>query len=335
MQTTASNRKVHQLLAAVRDGKLIVKPSFQRRLVWKNKDKCNFLQTVLDEYPFPEVYIATGEVNLETGEGTELLVDGQQRLTTLCQYFEASEDLQLGNQIPPYADLPGKDKQRFLEYDVVVRDLGSLHEKDIEKVFQRINSTGYSLNAMEIHNSRFDGEFKVTAEIIAENEFFSNHRIFSANEIRRMEDTRFVLGYMTTALSTYFNRDSEIETYLEMYNEEFPGANDIQLETKRVLDFIEGCGFSPSSRAWKHADVFTLLVEAHRALVREHLELDLETVGQDLNEFYTRVDSRYGNNEGHDDVVAYQRAALQATNDRSNRIKRGEIIAAILRKQTN
>lgn len=335
MKTTASNRKVHQLLAAVRDGKLIVKPSFQRRLVWKNKDKCNFLQTVLDEYPFPEVYIATGEVNLDTGEGTELLVDGQQRLTTLCQYFEASRDLQLGNQIPPYADLPEKDKRRFLAYDVVVRDLGSLHEKEIEKIFQRINSTGYSLNAMEIHNSRFDGEFKITAEKIAEDEFFSNHRIFSANEIRRMEDTRFVLGYMTTVLSTYFNRDSEIATYLEMYNEEFPGSTDIQNETRRVLDFIEGCGFNQSSRVWKHADVFTILVEIHRALVRERLELDIETVGKCLIEFYSRVDSPSGNSEDDDDVVAYQRAALQATNDRSNRIKRGEIIGAILKTQPN
>ena len=118
-------------------------------------------------------------------------------------------------------------KKRFLQYDVVVRDLGSLSDREIKQVFQRINSTGYSLNAMEIDNSRFDGEFKVTAERIAEDEFFASHRVFSSNQVRRMEDTRFVLAYMITIMSTYFNRDAEIESYLEMYNEEFLEADAI------------------------------------------------------------------------------------------------------------
>lgn len=46
-----------------------------------------FIETVLLNYPFPEVYVAAGEVDVETCEGKELLVDGQQRVTTLRQYF--------------------------------------------------------------------------------------------------------------------------------------------------------------------------------------------------------------------------------------------------------
>jgi uncharacterized protein with ParB-like and HNH nuclease domain len=61
--------------------------------VWTNKDKVRFLETVLNEYPFPEIYIAAGDVDLETGKGTELLVDGQQRITTLYQYFNGSDEL--------------------------------------------------------------------------------------------------------------------------------------------------------------------------------------------------------------------------------------------------
>ena len=332
MKTTASNRKIHQLLTAVRNGTLIINPAFQRRLVWKATDKCNFLQTVLDEYPFPEIYIATGEVDLETGEGTEMLVDGQQRVSTLCQYFDGSDELKLGDGLPPYADLPQNMKEQFLQYDVVVRDLGSLHDDQIRSVFQRINSTGYSLSAMEVHNARFDGEFKITAERIGEDEFFANHRVFSANQIRRMEDTRFLLAYMTTALSSYFHRDSEIVRYLEMYNEDFHDADIIQGETKRVLAFIEECTFEPSARVWKHADVFTLLVETHRAIEKEKLPLDHQRVGNSLKAFYDRVDCSDSATEPHEAVTVYQRAALQATNDRGNRLRRGEIIAEIIRK---
>src|SRR5579863_8984673 len=124
MKTTGTNRKVRELLTHLREGKLVPRPDFQRRLVWNNKDKSSFLGTVLLNYPFPEVYVAAGDVNVETGAGTELLVDGQQRLTTLLQYFSASPDLILFGGLQPYGDLTREKKEAFLQYDVVVRDLG-------------------------------------------------------------------------------------------------------------------------------------------------------------------------------------------------------------------
>ena len=332
MKTTATNKKVRELLTAVRDESLEIKPPFQRRLVWKNRDKCKFIETVLDEYPFPEIYVATGELDLETGEGTQLLVDGQQRISTLFQYFNGSDDLKLGNDIPRYADLPNEMQNRFLQYDVVVRDLGALSDEEIKNVFQRINSTGYSLNAMEINNSRFDGEFKATAEKIAEDKFFSDHRIFSVNQIRRMDDTRFVLAYLTTVKSTYFNLDREIERFLEMYDEEFQDAAEMKADTRDVFSLIEECDFEPSSRVWRRlADIFTLMVETYWALKRDSLEIDCEEVARRLKDFYHCVDQSDSSPETDQDVAAYHRATLQGSNSRSNRITRGKIIARILR----
>lgn len=330
MKTTATNRKIRVLLTAMREGGLVPNPSFQRRLVWKSKDKQNFLKTVLDDYPFPEIYIAAGDVNLETGEGTEMLVDGQQRLTTLNQYFTDSPDLELSDDIPPYAELPDDAKKRFLEYDVVIRDLGSLSIAEIRSVFRRINSTSYSLNAMEIQNSRFDGEYKVCGENVAANPFFAIHRFFSTNEIRRMEDTKFALTWITTMLSNYFNRDIEIEGYLATYNEEFKHGPRIKKETNRVLKFIDDCEFEPSLRVWKKADMFTLLVEIHRALEKSKLNLVPYKTGEHLKKFYESVDRLLESNRRDDDAGNYHKAALQATNDRGNRVVRGEIIERVL-----
>src|SRR5579862_5233870 len=113
MKTTATNRKIRELLTQLREGTLIPNPDFQRRLVWNNKDKSKFLETVLLNFPFPEVYVAAGAVDVETGEGKELLVDGQQRLTTLRQYFTASPDLTLSGGVKPYADLTKEEKESF------------------------------------------------------------------------------------------------------------------------------------------------------------------------------------------------------------------------------
>ena len=332
MKTSATNRKVGKLLTDIRNHNLIPRPEFQRRLVWTNKDKQNFLQTVLHQYPFPEIYVATSDVDLETGEGTEMLVDGQQRLTTLNQYFTGSQELKLPDTISAYSKLDKSQKVDFLEYEVVVRDLGRLSIEEIKEVFNRLNSTGYSLNAMEIQNARFNGEFKQFGETIALNEFFEKHRIFSASDIRRMEDTRFVLSFIITIMSTYFTRANELESYLSTYNDEFEEKKQLCEAINCVFDFVESLGFDQASRVWKKADLFTLLVETYRAIVKDKFKLNTGKVAGRLDSFYKKVDIFGSSGKGDGKAGKYHKAALQATNDRQNRIDRGTIIKNVIRK---
>lgn len=332
MKTSATNRKVGKLLTDIRNHNLIPRPEFQRRLVWTNKDKQNFLQTVLQQYPFPEIYVATSDVDLETGEGTEMLVDGQQRLTTLNQYFTDSQELKLSDTVPAYSKLDKSQKIDFLEYEVVVRDLGRLSIEEIKEVFKRLNSTGYSLNAMEIQNSRFNGEFKQFGETIASNEFFERHRVFNASDIRRMDDTRFVLSFIITIMSTYFTRANELEDYLSTYNDKFEAKKQLCEAIDCVFDFVESLGFDQTSRVWKKADIFTLLVETHRAIIKDKLILKTRKVAGSLDSFYKKVDIFGSSGTGDKNVGTYHKAALQATNDRQNRIDRGNIIKDVIRE---
>jgi uncharacterized protein with ParB-like and HNH nuclease domain len=336
MKSTASNRRLRLLLTGIRNKTLIPNPDFQRRLVWTNKDKSNFLDTVLNGYPFPEIYIAAGNVNPETGEGTEWLVDGQQRISTLYQYFEGSDELRLGKDIKPYKELSKEQQIEFLEYEVVVRDLGSMSLEDIKRIFERINATSYSLNAMEIHNSRFDGEFKRFAEEISQHSFFNDHRVFSTNEIRRMRDISFVLVFVITIMSAYFNREDELENYLERYNDEFELKNELGNNITKVFKFIDECNFGPRERVWKKSDLLNLLVEIYHTIILRSLELDSHDVGEKLKRFYIKVDHYPDLDEDEatpeelKDISEYSKAASQATNDRSSRIKRGEIIQKII-----
>ncbi len=330
MRTTATNRRLRVLLTGIRNGSLVPRPEFQRRLVWTTKDKRSFLDTVVSGYPFPEIYVAAGDVNPDTGEGTELLVDGQQRITTLYEYFVGSPELKLGRGLQPYQDLDNESKIRFLEYDVVVRDLGALSIDKITEVFARLNATAYSLNAMEMHNARYNGAFKQFGERIAQDAFFERHRVFSINEVRRMADVRFALTFIITIMSTYFNRDDALEKYLETYNDNFDSEQDLYKEVQDVFDFIEACHFPAASRAWKRSDVFTLLVETHRARSKLGLELDPKEVGSRLMAFYSAVDEVSETADGRPELQAYALASVQATNDRSSRIRRGEIVQAVI-----
>lgn len=332
MNTSASNRRLRVLLTAISAGTLIPQPDFQRRLVWTNKDKVEFIKTVVHRYPFPEIYIAAGKVDPKTGEGAEVLVDGQQRITTLYQYFKGDPELRLPPEISKYADLPEDEQIAFLEYSVVVRDLGAMSIEVIRDVFKKINSTSYGLNAMEVDNARYGGEFKSFGETFSEKNFFENYKVFTSSDIKRMNDVRYCLGLTVTVMTTYFNRDKEIEPFLEKYNENFPAKDDIEKNIDNVLGFINALNFTPDSRAMKKADFYTLFVEVYRLIINEQKKPDKAKCRKLLDDFYEKVievssDIYSGKDE---QPRIYYKAALQASNDRSSRISRGKIISDIL-----
>lgn len=332
MKTVGTNIKLRVLLTDIRDRKLIPRPEFQRRLVWSDKHKNAFIDTVLQGLPFPEIYVAAGDVDLTTGEGNQMLVDGQQRISTLNEYFIGSQDLKLSRTTLPYVKLSNEAKSNFLDYDVVARDLGQVSIEQIIKVFERINSTRYALNAMEVHNARYDGEFKKFAEDLAECWFFERHRTFGAQDIRRMNDLVFVLTLSITLLSTYFNRDDELENYLRQYNDDFPARDILYEEISSVFSFVEDCSFDEKLRVWKKADLFTLLVEIHRHLVRDKFRMHPAHVGKKLTEFYESVDAPSSQDRSEEPSAAerYRIDTIQATNDRSSRMRRGKIISDVI-----
>lgn len=327
MRTSPTTLKVRQLVTLTREGKLIPRPEFQRRLVWTTEDKIRFMDTILKGMPFPEIYVANGPVNVDTGEGQQLLVDGQQRVTTIVDYF-SGDPKTYGTALPAYAGLDEVSKREFLDYDVTVRDLGSISPAEIIEVFRRINSTRYSLNEIEINNAVYTGDLMTLASGFAEHDFFEKNRIFRPTDIKRMGDVRFVLQLIVTMIAGYFDRDELLEKYLSEYNEGFPLRDQVALRLARIFDFIEECGFAKNSRIWKRSDLFSLIISLDRQLI-DFPNLSPIDALKRLEDFYAEVDRRGMTSEDYA-VATYAKAALQASNDRINRIRRGVILENIL-----
>lgn len=332
MQTSATNKRIRELLKGLREKSIIPNPHFQRRLVWSNAHKIAFLETVLQGLPFPEIFMAAGSVDPDSGEGNELIVDGQQRITTLNQYFIASPDLKIPNgRIPAYKNLSDDEKRKFLEYQIVVRDLGQLTEDQTRDMFQRINSTRYALNAMEVNNSRFDGALKRFAEDISNEAFFQENAVFTALDGRRMNDIRFTLTLIISMLSGYFNRDDEHELYLEQYNDDFPEVLQIERRFRATAKFLDSCKFPAKSRIWQKADLLTVLVETDRALHLDSLHVTPTKVGRELTTFFNEVDEVTRSANHSEDAGEYYRRVRSGVNDRISRISRGGLISERLK----
>jgi Protein of unknown function DUF262 len=333
-----SVRRIGDLIDDVADKRLIVRPFFQRRQVWNNADKERFIDTILQGYPFPEIFIAEGK---REGKGTrreKLLVDGQQRLSTAIAYYQGSDEL-LYRTVPRFQTLTEEQRTAFLDYVVAVRDLGTASNDIIREIFNRINSTDYALKSMEILNAMYSGAYKQFCEQLSRDPFFDRHKVFPEAYKRRMLDLNFCVILVTTLLSGYYKRDERNKEYLERYNEEFPQVDSVRVNLDRVFDFVERCDFEARSRAWRQTDLFTLLVELHTGLVVEKLELDPAAIGQRLKGFYAQVDGLYESKKLPEEsavpqdlqtVFAYLKAATKATNDKYTRVERARIISDLI-----
>jgi hypothetical protein len=316
-------------MGMIAGGSLVPQPDFQRRLVWTDRHKQLFIQTVLDNMPFPEIFLCDGEVDLNSGVGNQLIVDGQQRVTTLYQYFTASVPLKLGS-IKPYRALEDAEKKVFLEYSVVVRDLGALGEEEVREIFRRMNSTNYSLNAMEVNNARYDGALKKTAEQMSEWEVLDSHRVFNTVDIRRMTDVRWCLDVIITVISGYFSRSETHEEFLETYNDEFPQAGDVTEKLSHCFELLDQLKLEDKSRAWQKNDLFTLAVEIYHLDPRNCT--DNEGLSDTLKTFFADVSlvAKGKDPLGFESARQYHTDVISGSNERARRIRRGEMINSII-----
>lgn len=327
---------VRKLIREVEEGRLEVKAFFQRRLVWTTRDKEFFIDTVLQGYPCPEIFVATTSIEKKSLKFRTWLVDGQQRVTTLVDYFKGNLKPKDGKA---FDDLDEAAQERFLGYEVAVRDLGAVTDDQIREIFRRINSTDYALKSMEMLNAMYSGEYKAFCETLSRHTFFREHKVFPEAYVKRMYDVTFCVILVTTLLADYYRRDERNAEYLERYNDAFPQQDEINKQLDQVFAFVDACGFDEKSRVWGQTDLLTLLVELHSILVIHKLPLDAIAVGQRLRIFYNHVNDLYRGKRlpdetqvpsGQEEVFKYLKAATKASNDKYARVARAEVISGLI-----
>ena len=74
------------------DGKLTIRPAFQREFVYKDKQRDAVIETVRKGYPLNVMYWS------KNGDKYELL-DGQQRTLSFCQYYQPPSVLPARNSV--------------------------------------------------------------------------------------------------------------------------------------------------------------------------------------------------------------------------------------------
>lgn len=333
LSSSPSNKKISELYKRVKEETLILQPDFQRKLVWSSKHKEAFIDTILKGMPFPEIYIAQSGIDIQKIETQEVVVDGQQRLSTIIQYIDEADDSKIfGKTISKFKDLDAQDKKDFLNYNVVIRDLEDVTPELIREVFRRINQTKFSLEQIEIQNAIYDGEFISTAKDILESVEVDHLPIFSDSEISRMSDLHFILSILSTIeLGGYFSRDVEIEKMVAKFNDSYPNNNITSKRIVKILKDIKSLNLPEDSIWYRKSNFFTLLVELYN-----NNDVNLEQLKPMLLQFESNVLQNKNTNNVDNIYSKYYSYMYTGTNSRQARVIRGKILSdEVLNKLRN
>ena len=92
------------------DGKLDIRPPYQREFIYKDKQRDAVINTIIKDFPLNVMYWAVRE------DGNYEVIDGQQRTISICQFVEG--DFAFNNRY--FHNLQQDEKDKILNYKLMV-----------------------------------------------------------------------------------------------------------------------------------------------------------------------------------------------------------------------
>jgi hypothetical protein len=341
-----------EFVNSLRHGNLVPDAFFQRNLVWREVHKKDFIKTILLGYPFPQIFISKGKVDIDNMSTVSCIVDGQQRANAIMGYIDNEFDVE-GKF---YKDL--KDKENFLKYEIATIEL-DLENNDpiVQEIFQRINRTSNSLTAIEKTASEYaTSYYMLTAKLLSDqinltrndvedfredpnipdefyewaktqkvkdfNSLITKKEIFTVRDIARKVHLSHVLNIMSTMVGGNFNRNVDSLEYLNSYQEKFDGRDKIVELLNISAGIILKIKLSSKSYWYNKSNIFTLIT-CVAALVESEENLDLEKCKQKLIDFAENIPDEY------------KLAATEAVNNKKERQIRYNHVMKLLKECIN
>lgn len=316
---------ISTVVEQMRSAKYFVDNTFQRRLVWTEKQKVRLIETILIGYPMPELYLWQQGADPETGALLHSIVDGQQRLTTLRQFTQNEFPLKAAyldenSEASKYADMLWKDlppaaKSALWEYVLTVRIIPSATSKEqIRRIFSRLNETDKSLNPQEMRNAKFEGKFVENSVKVANYIDSYEWDIFKPNDLRRMKDIEFasqLLIYHRQGITT--DSPAAINKVYDLYNDEYKEATKdraaIKATLKRMSD-VFGASDTVGGFFDSPLQLYTLYV-----CLDLNPEMTTATLKRKLEKFVTA----YRNGDDDEHLSNYRTGSSSRTTSKSSR----------------
>lgn len=203
------------------DGKLDIRPPFQREFVYDNKQRLAVIDTVTKGFPLNVMYWAVRD------NGEFEIIDGQQRTISICQYVNGDfsfEDLYFHN-------LENDKKNVILDYQLTVYVCEGTVSDKLEW-FKTINIAGEELTDQELRNAVYHGPWVTSAK-----RYFSKNGC-AAYQIggTYLNGTAIRQDYLETVIKWISN--GKIEDYMGL-NQHKENAEELWNYFLNIIEWVE------------------------------------------------------------------------------------------------
>lgn len=319
--------------------RLEMDPPYQRRSVWNQRYREDFVDTVLLQFPCPSIFLY--EEVLPDGRQSYAVVDGKQRLLSLLEFVRDTYPVGDKSLLEQYrgsyfSALPDEVKSQIWQYSFTIEYVPTDNEALISQVFDRINRNVAKLTSQELRHAKFDGKFIKACEELTEelNETLPKIPQMSAQVRWQMKDVETVANLLLLLEEGPMGRSSaDLDVAFANRDETW----DKELETTRafhrILARIQEINDHEShvvqvTRLKNQADFYSLFGSLHRMSAAEYPGADIaasrllsfmQAVGDEALRAQNPMAKRYFE------------AARSASNDTGPRRRRTAILRAVIK----
>lgn len=206
------------------DGKLNIRPAFQREFVYSGKQRDEVINTVRNGFPLNVMYW------VKSDDGNYELLDGQQRTLSICQYVNG--DFSINSKY--FHNLTQTEKDQILNYKLMIY-ICEGNDKEKLDWFKIINIAGEELTDQELRNAIYTGPFISDAK-----RYFSKTGC-AAYQIAGdyLSGTAIRQDYLETAIEWLATKeDKSIDDYIAEHQHD-PNANALWLYFQQVISWVK------------------------------------------------------------------------------------------------
>ena len=322
-------------------------PPYQRRSVWNQAYKDEFIDTVLLQYPAPAIFLYE-EVSPD-GVSIYQVVDGKQRLMSVFEFsggvFPVAETSPVTHLRGNYFEhLSREEKTAFWTYQFPIEYLPTNEETIINTIFQRINKNTARLTRQELRHAKFGGPFIAAAEELTEELFktlpegFPRIESQSKKQMKDVELVANLLLFFEEGIRGY-SQDELDEAFSDRDTtwEHATASRTRFVETSAcVRQIVAKPTYDPLSktRLRNQADFYSLFTAVAESMNANLIVCADENLATRLHDFVVSVEDenlRTANKAAGD----YFKAARSNSNDSGPRKKRHEIILRVINDSLN
>lgn len=344
-QITPNKKSTYEINKMFKKGELIIDNTFQRRYVWEEKHQIALIETILLGYDIPDIYLWQQVADANTGEMIYSVVDGQQRIGAIVNFIDGKFSLKKKylssyNKDQSWVDknfdlLDKDDKISFWEYKIGVKELSSsINKEEIVTLFLRLNTTNKVLNPQELRNAQYNGKFIALALELASSPFWEKYKVFSINEIRRMNDVEFIsniLVFLRMGIKKKLGQATINQVY-DLYNIEYKEEINDRTEFENILknldQFLSGLTNIDKSFVTKTTHLYTLFVIYYALKIENYFGREIVEVNKIIESFF----ELYIEGDENRLIQKYRDASQDAVKSQGSRVARYDSLIEFIKQ---